>query len=173
MCFVPIVATIHVPSFSVYFTWGLPGTSALAAMNKTFVSLLVAFAILGGLLVFQGTRHTASSVFTPEELAQRGAETVRRVRLGGVVAEEGLFYTTDGGFKLSFQIQDRKNPGIRLPVVYNNIKPDMFAPGRDVLLDGDWQDKTFVASQLLTQCPSKYEPPNPGGGASPKRLSSE
>jgi cytochrome c-type biogenesis protein CcmE len=37
-------------------------------------------------------------------------------------------------------------------------KPDMFAPGRDVIVEGLLQDNTIQARQVLTSCPSKYLP---------------
>jgi cytochrome c-type biogenesis protein CcmE len=38
-------------------------------------------------------------------------------------------------------------------------KPDMFAPGRDVIVEGLLkQDNTIEARQVLTSCPSKYAP---------------
>ena len=44
-----------------------------------------------------------------------------------------------------------------LTVRYNGILPDMFAEGRDVIVEGTVQDGVFHASTLLTTCPSKYE----------------
>jgi len=41
-------------------------------------------------------------------------------------------------------------------------KPDMFAPGRDVIVEGRLApDGTIDASQVLTSCPSKYAPKKP------------
>jgi len=38
-------------------------------------------------------------------------------------------------------------------------KPDMFAPGRDVIVEGRLAlDGTIDARQVLTSCPSKYVP---------------
>jgi len=38
-------------------------------------------------------------------------------------------------------------------------KPDMFAPGRDVIVEGLLtQNSTIQARQVLTSCPSKYSP---------------
>ncbi|HEV2170436.1 MAG TPA: cytochrome c maturation protein CcmE, partial [Candidatus Binatus sp.] len=38
-------------------------------------------------------------------------------------------------------------------------KPDMFAPGRDVIVEGSFgPDGAIVARQVLTSCPSKYKP---------------
>lgn len=48
-----------------------------------------------------------------------------------------------------------------VPVVYQGLRPDMFAVGRDVIIDGEFKDGVVFASSLLTQCPSKYEAPSP------------
>ena len=37
----------------------------------------------------------------------------------------------------------------------------MFTAGRDVIIDGEYKDGVLQAQKLLTQCPSKYEPPSP------------
>ena len=38
-------------------------------------------------------------------------------------------------------------------------KPDMFAPGRDVIVEGKLgADGTIAATQVMTSCPSKYKP---------------
>jgi cytochrome c-type biogenesis protein CcmE len=41
-------------------------------------------------------------------------------------------------------------------------KPDMFAPGRDVIVEGKLgPNNTIEAQQVLTSCPSKYSPKEP------------
>jgi cytochrome c-type biogenesis protein CcmE len=38
-------------------------------------------------------------------------------------------------------------------------KPDMFAPNRDVIVEGKLEpDGTIAATQVMTSCPSKYRP---------------
>ncbi|HLX06201.1 MAG TPA: cytochrome c maturation protein CcmE, partial [Candidatus Binatus sp.] len=38
-------------------------------------------------------------------------------------------------------------------------KPDMFAPGRDVIVEGKLgPDGAIAATQVMTSCPSKYKP---------------
>jgi cytochrome c-type biogenesis protein CcmE len=73
-------------------------------------------------------------------------------------------YKVEPAIELKFSIEDPGNkPDKRagvVPVVYAGIKPDMFAPGRDVIIDGDFDGSVLTATKLLTQCPSKYEPPS-------------
>jgi len=44
-------------------------------------------------------------------------------------------------------------------VEYAGIRPDTLQPGRDVILEGHYAGGVFQATVLMTQCPSKYEPP--------------
>jgi cytochrome c-type biogenesis protein CcmE len=45
-----------------------------------------------------------------------------------------------------------------VPVAYRGILPDMFAAGREVVVEGRYGDGSLAARQILTSCPSKYEP---------------
>ena len=47
-----------------------------------------------------------------------------------------------------------------LAVLYRGTVPDMFAPGRAVVVSGRLRNGMFVAvpGSLLTKCPSKYTP---------------
>lgn len=52
----------------------------------------------------------------------------------------------------------------QLRVVYFGVMPPQLKSDRDVILEGDFEQAgggTFTARELLTQCPSKYEPPKP------------
>ena len=40
--------------------------------------------------------------------------------------------------------------------------PDTLRPGRDVIMEGSYSpNEGFLATSLSTQCPSKYQPPDP------------
>ena len=41
--------------------------------------------------------------------------------------------------------------------ISTGIKPDMFADGRDVIVEGRYTGDVLHATQVLTSCPSKYE----------------
>ncbi len=49
-----------------------------------------------------------------------------------------------------------------VPVVYKGSVPDLFRPGRDIVVEGRLQHGVFVATPgtLVTKCPSKYTPKN-------------
>src|SRR5207244_3211767 len=52
---------------------------------------------------------------------------------------------------------DAAAPGLSVPVAFTGVKPDMFADGRDVIVEGRYADGVLQANQVLTSCPSKYE----------------
>jgi cytochrome c-type biogenesis protein CcmE len=74
---------------------------------------------------------------------------------------EPIEYQSTPPFVLKFSVEDPKDPKGSIPVVYQGLKPDMFAAGRDVLIDGDYRSGVVQAAKLQTQCPSKYEPASP------------
>jgi cytochrome c-type biogenesis protein CcmE len=132
-------------------------------MNRNFLGILLAFVLLGGLLVFQSTRQSSALVLNPSDLAKEPPEAKKsRIRVAGKVAKDSIDYRLQPAIELNFIVEDREGGGSgAIPVVYKGLKPDMFEPGRDVLIDGAFSNGKIEASKLLTQCPSKYEPPDP------------
>ncbi|RME59163.1 MAG: cytochrome c maturation protein CcmE [Candidatus Dadabacteria bacterium] len=133
--------------------------------NFFLVSVLATFFIVV-FLVYFALQGRASVVLTPSALKalvdKGGEKEVLRVRLAGRVLSEGLNYQLKPEVKLKFFVTDPVNSLVKIPVVYKDVKPDMFAAGRDVIIEGDYRNGTFYAAQLLTKCPSKYEPPSVG-----------
>ena len=133
-------------------------------MNKLFISLFVLVAAFAGLLMFQASRTQTSIVMTPSEINEKGnGISIPRVRVAGrIAADAPIQYKTEPYAELSFAVH---NPGGTdqglVKVLYKGLKPDMFAAGRDVIIDGEYKNELLIASSLLTQCPSKYEPPSP------------
>ena len=134
-------------------------------MNRVFVSLVTLALVLGCLLVFQASRVGTSDVLLPSKLAAEPAgASVPRIRVAGRVSTDPIEYAVQPTFELKFTVLD---PGAKgggaglIPVVYRGVKPDMFAPGRDVIMDGNFTGGALEATKLLTQCPSKYEAPKP------------
>ncbi len=62
------------------------------------------------------------------------------------------------GTKLNFEVADRDDPSVTIPVVYTGTIPDPFREGREVIVSGTVEDGTFVAEHdsLITKCPSKF-----------------
>jgi cytochrome c-type biogenesis protein CcmE len=132
-------------------------------MNRKFFTLVLAFIVVGGLMIFQATRAGAALMVVPSELIAKGADsTVPRLRVAGRVADKEITYLTSPEIRLEFSVEDPKHPERgSVPVVYEGVRPDLFAPGRDVLIDGEYSEGVVRASSLMTQCPSKYEAPDP------------
>ena len=129
-------------------------------MKRFFILALIVLTLLI-LLTFQATQSSASLVLIPSELVSKH-EDVTRIRVGGRVADKPFSYDTSGEFILKFFLRDRENPeSTAIQVEYHGLKPDMFSIGRDIIVDGDFTNGTLRATNLLTQCPSKYEPPKP------------
>lgn len=104
-----------------------------------------------------GTRK----VMIPSELANfSSSEPLEKIRVGGRVTSDEINYEVEPRFRLQFSVSDPGTTAPSIPVVYRGIKPDMFAPGRDVIIDGSFRNGALEAVSLLTQCPSKYEPPS-------------
>jgi cytochrome c-type biogenesis protein CcmE len=63
------------------------------------------------------------------------------------------------GAGLRFRLRDVQGTAT-VPVVYKGSVPDLFRPGRDIVVEGRYTNGVFVAvpDTLVTKCPSKYTP---------------
>lgn len=109
-------------------------------------------------LVYGGIQQGATYWVTVGELRQRGPVLPSRVRLGGTVAAGTVRWDT-AHRHLSFVITDGANT---MPVRYSGVVPDIFAEGRQVVVEGGVaRDGAFDATMLLAKCPTKYNPADP------------
>ena len=85
----------------------------------------------------------------------------QRVRLHGKVSADGL-EANKASLVARFQLTGNAASTRALPVVYHGAIPDLFAAGRDVVIEGK-QDSSgvFQADVLMTKCASKYEANSP------------
>ncbi len=61
-----------------------------------------------------------------------------------------------------------------MKVTYQGVTPDMFAEGREVVVEGTLgKDGVFHANTLLTSCPSKYEAEKEAGKMHPGTLGAD
>lgn len=127
-------------------------------------------------LVWTAVRETSAYFMTVDEWAANpGSHAGAALRLAGRVSG-GTVKWDPRTLDLAFDIQpipqgeggshEGRRAGAvlpasaasaKLPVRYNGILPDMFADGRDVIVEGRVVDGVFEAKSLLTTCPSKYE----------------
>ncbi|MFQ5477735.1 MAG: cytochrome c maturation protein CcmE [Candidatus Binatia bacterium] len=108
-------------------------------------------------LIFTAVDQTRMYMITVGEYLSSGkAFAGSRVRVAGRVAP-GSVRWNQSKTDLYFAIDDIEADGT-IEVHYNGLLPDMFAEGRDVVVEGPFvPGGTFEASTILTSCPSKYQ----------------
>ncbi|HLJ62352.1 MAG TPA: cytochrome c maturation protein CcmE [bacterium] len=124
-----------------------------------FVTGAVAIVLSLAYLVYGGIQQGATYWVTVGELEQRAPGTATdRVRLGGTVAP-GTIRWDAAHRHLRFVVTDGQHA---LPVTYAGVVPDIFAEGRQVVVEGSLdRSGTFDATTLLAKCPTKYNPADP------------
>jgi cytochrome c-type biogenesis protein CcmE len=133
---------------------------------------LIAVAI--GYLIFNAIRTTSEYYLTVNEVAARQSELGgQALRVAGRVKPDNIDWDPNT-LTLKFEIAPipdvdaggaplktvaASDPASFRVVSAGEPKPDMFAPGRDVIVEGKiGPDGAIVATQVLTSCPSKYKP---------------
>jgi cytochrome c-type biogenesis protein CcmE len=125
--------------------------------NRRFIIGAAIIVAAVSYLVYTGIRETSVYYLTIDEfLSRREAIAGEGLRVAGRVGANSVSWnaaTLDLKFRLAnFEDDD----GVE--VVYNGVLPDMFAEGRDVIVEGSYAHQgAFHARTLLTACPSKYE----------------
>ena len=138
-------------------------------MHKKFVIAVCVIVLALGALITSATTSTAKSVVTVTELVSTKAQH-KDIRLGARLTADEIDYQVEPELKLQFRVHDiiseddtyEKKSAVAqasIPVLFEGIMPDTLKPGRDVILEGTYDGERFHATSLLTQCPSKYEPP--------------
>ena len=133
---------------------------------------LIAVAI--GYLIFSSIRTTSEYYLTVPEVAARQTELGgQAIRVAGRVKPGNIGWNPNS-LTLKFEIvpiPDVDAAAVKpvsavasdavsfRVVAAGEPKPDMFAPGRDVIVEGKLTpDGAIAATQVMTSCPSKYKP---------------
>ena len=60
---------------------------------------------------------------------------------------------------LRFIIRDREVAGVLLPIVADEIRPEIFDIGKDIAVEGYYNptERRLDGTKIYTKCPSKYE----------------
>ena len=126
------------------------------------ISFIVAgLAILGAViyLIYTSTQANALYYLTVSELKSCTTCATQSVRVAGFV-QAGSIVRDDQKQQISFVIADG---GHTLHVVYSGIVPDIFRPGIQVVVEGNYTGQgPFQAQTLLAKCPSKFQSATPG-----------
>jgi cytochrome c-type biogenesis protein CcmE len=119
---------------------------------RLVIALSVA-AVLAIFLLYTSIAGGGTPSLQPSELAGKDG----RVALAGVVV--GTVTGDARGAGKRFRLRDMEGSAT-VPVVYRGSVPDQFKQGRQVYLEGELRNGTFVgaADTLVTKCPSKYAP---------------
>jgi cytochrome c-type biogenesis protein CcmE len=124
-------------------------------------------------LIITAVRNTAEYYLTVGEVkARQGELSGQMLRVAGRVVPGTISWEPSSltlKFAITQPLPDNGQPSVTTvaamtqpPVRFNVVsrgqpKPDMFAPGRDVIVEGLLgADNTLQARQVLTSCPSKY-----------------
>jgi cytochrome c-type biogenesis protein CcmE len=127
-----------------------------------------------GYLIFSSIRTTSEYYLTVPEVAARQTELGgQAIRVAGRVKPGNIDWDPNS-LTLKFEIvpiPDVDAAAVKpVSVVASDAvsfrvvaagepKPDMFAPGRDVIVEGKLTpDGAIAATQVMTSCPSKYKP---------------
>lgn len=127
-------------------------------MTKHHLKLAIGICVILsalGYLMFSGATGSTVYFLTVPEVHERAATLQgAAIRVAGKVTEEPIEWDVRN-LALAFVMGDG---AARIPVHYKGVKPDMFRPGADVIVEGHVNPQgVFVASNLMTSCPSKYE----------------
>ena len=133
--------------------------------RRRFVVGAVLIAAAVSYLVYAGIRTTSMYYFELGEfLDRRDALAGETLRVKGWV-RHGSVDRNVGTNELRFELA-RQDDTSGIPVSYRGIMPDMFSEGREVVVEGRYDGRALAARQIMTSCPSKYEPAV--DGAAPK-----
>jgi cytochrome c-type biogenesis protein CcmE len=125
------------------------------ARKRSPARLVIALSIAAVLAVF--LIYTSLAGGTPSLRPSQLEGKTGTVSLVGRVVGKPTGDSHAGG--LRFKLRDVKDPTAQtVAVVYKGSVPDLFASGRDIVVDGELKNGTFVASpgSMVTKCPSKY-----------------
>ena len=115
-------------------------------------------------LVYAGIRTTSMYYLELGEfLVRREALAGETLRVKGWV-RHGSVARDPSTNELRFELA-RQDDTTGVPVAYRGIMPDMFAEGREVVVEGRYDGRGLAARQIMTSCPSKYEPAAEGADA--------
>lgn len=126
----------------------------MKAIHKKFLLGGALLAIAVGYLGFASIKSGWVYYVDVDRFADDSSLHSQRVKLCGTVVGEGLV-SHPAGMNADFTL---RGAGKSIPVAYHGVIPEMFAAGRDVVVEGKLNAAgTFEADQMMTKCASKYE----------------
>jgi cytochrome c-type biogenesis protein CcmE len=132
-----------------------------ASPARLVIALSVA-AVLAVFLLYTSIAGGGNPSIAPSELGGR----TEKVQLAGVVVGPARGDAHAEGLRFVLRdIGGNRRTGVS--VRYTGSVPDLFKPGRHIVVDGRLRNGVFVAEpgSMITKCPSKYAPKQDGGPA--------
>lgn len=126
-------------------------------MNHVRTKLLIAGSVIAvgvALLAFAGVRDGWVYFLPVDQFLESESYHTKRVRLHGAVGESN-FQENRALLIATFDLCGKQRSQ---RVEYSGVIPELFAPGRDVVVEGRLDESgIFRADTLMTKCASKYE----------------
>lgn len=119
-------------------------------MKSKYIIGLVLGSIVAVVAVVFALQTQKTYVTFPEAV-----ESGRQVQVRGTwVKDKGADYNPSENL-FTFTMQDED--GNHMPIRFHDAKPNNFELAEEVVVGGRVENGEFLASDLLTKCPSKYE----------------
>ena len=115
---------------------------------------LVALSLVAFFLI-QALRQNMVFFYSPTQLMQGEAPQNQNFRIGGLVLP-GSVERLEDGIRVRFNITDTEST---VPVVFAGSLPDLFKEGEGVVAQGRWEQKQFIANEVLAKHDENYMPP--------------
>ena len=130
---------------------------------KVVIPFVLIFSGLAALIAMGVTQGGVPELQVEQVLA--GEYPDREVKVHGFLEE-----IESAERPLRFKVRSKEQPDVVIDVVCDKTKPDTFQEDYDVAVQGHWvaDEERFVAEQIFTKCPSKYEAEVKEGIGSPE-----
>ncbi len=129
--------------------------------RHAYIAAIALVLLALGLLIWSGLSQDSVYFVNVAEALALPQDKLGQARLFGTVDATGLerFEARPG---VSFRLLDKDDPAKAIVVEYHGAVPDTFQPGAEVIVEGGRSKESgiFMASVLMTKCPSKYQKEN-------------
>lgn len=119
---------------------------------KRYIRFILPAGLIVVVLIFLLISLNSNLVFfyTPTEVLDGEVDASRRFRLGGQVASETVVITSDG---VSFRVTDGREA---VDVVHVGAPQQLFREGIGVVIEGEWDGRTFHSDTMLVKHDEQY-----------------
>ncbi len=124
-------------------------------MKRLFYSIAgVALLGVAGFFIYQALATSLVYFIVPSEYAAAPEKYDGRIRLGGIVEAKSIKFN-DKRLELDFRVTD----GLKTyPVRYSGAPPELFKADTGVVVEGSFDNGTFVSRDVLVKHSSEYRP---------------